>query len=171
MALRQTYIQGNFNWRDLARHQGLTLFEAVISISIITLLATLTFGVDIDTFEHYSFYDERDRVVALLMRARSDAMNGVCYGSSCTEAVSHGVHFEGSRATLFQGNVFNPNDVQNEVHTLRALVSVGGLNEALFHYSGDASTTPKDADLVMSDGSGNVSAISITSVGRVSWTH
>lgn len=148
--------------------KGFTLLETMLAVSILTMVGTLLFGIDINSFERYSFRDERDQILGLIIRARSEAMNNLCLGAFCSKPLPHGVHFEAGKVTLFQGDAFDQNDQQNEVHTLSSVVIVRGAREILFqNLSGDASTTPIHSDLVISDTFGNVSTISISDVGQI----
>ncbi len=140
----------------------------MLATSILAVVGTLLFGIDINLFERYSFRDERDQILGLMIRARSDAMNNLCVGGICSGPLPHGVHFEAGKATLFQGNTFDQNDQQNDVHVLNPAISVRGVSEIIFqNLSGDASTTPLDSELIISDQSGNISTIYISSVGQI----
>ena len=150
---------------------GFTLIEMLVVLSIFILMAGAVLSALMDSFQEYSFQDEQDTLVSTLQKARSDAMNNVCIGV-CSGGQNHGVHFESNRYIIFQGNIYNPIDVTNEIIPYSPSVSLHGLSDVVFsRFSGNASTTPEDKwDIVLSDTLGHTSTTTVNTEGQITWT-
>jgi prepilin-type N-terminal cleavage/methylation domain-containing protein len=67
--------------------KGLTLVEIIISIAILTLIASLGLFISMDFFKNYSFRSEKNVIVSILQNARSQSINNI-------DQVRHGIHFQ-----------------------------------------------------------------------------
>jgi prepilin-type N-terminal cleavage/methylation domain-containing protein len=160
--------------RSILNHRGFTLIEVVIVIGLIVIIAAFTLVVSLDDYRGYGFRNERDVVVAVLQKARSQAINNMCFGDSCTDGVPHGVYFgTPGKYVIFQGAGYNPTDEWNEVIVAENnAVSVSGMDRVTFdRLSGDATIFPPASTLVFTDERGKESIFTIEDNGRISWTN
>lgn len=67
-----------------APSKGFTLIEVVIVMAIVGFLAVFGIIVGLDSYSRYNFHSEVDDAVAMLQRARSEAINNI-------GGVAHGV--------------------------------------------------------------------------------
>lgn len=115
---------------------GFTLIEVLVTLGLLVILAAVLAAASPGLYRGYGAHDVRDTLVAALMHARSQAMNGVCTGSVCTGAPAHGVHIDEMHGrlhdvVLFQGTAYDAND------PLNASVFTGSISQTVF-YSGPA---------------------------------
>jgi prepilin-type N-terminal cleavage/methylation domain-containing protein len=91
--------------RDLSK--GFTLVEILIVIGLISFFGVMGVIVGIDTYQRYIFRSDVDKVVALLQKARSSAVNNV-------NKQKYGVYLgDTSNFILFRGTSYNPSDTFN----------------------------------------------------------
>lgn len=150
--------------------RGFTLTEILIVMSLITMVAGFSSIMSMDNYRSYSFSNERDLLVAVLHKARSQAINNMCLGASCTDGKPHGVHMAPGQYTIFQGASFATRDsaVDENIQT-SAPVTVTGINDIVFvQLSGGALPT---GAMTISDPTNHSSVISINSEGQITWTN
>ena len=151
---------------------GFTIIEILVVIALLATISGFGLIVSIDSYRGYAFRADRDTLVSLLERARSQSMNNICIGASCTNGRLHGVFIDaaGSQYILFQGSTYAARDsAVDEVVGASSLVSHSGLAEVVFaQLSGDANPA---GDIVLSGMAGSVSTTSINARGQISWTH
>lgn len=80
--------------------KGMSVLEVLISIAIVTLLATLSFSALTQFLNTNAVEKETAVVVATLAYARSQSMSG-------TYDTSYGVHFASSTITVFWGSTYS----------------------------------------------------------------
>lgn len=151
---------------------GFTIIEILVVVSLFAVISGFGLIVGMDSYRGYAFRADRDTLVSLLERARSQSINNICVGASCTNGKPHGVFVDAvsSRYILFQGATYATRDSANdEVAAASPLVGRSGLSEVVFaQLSGNASPA---GDIVLSGAVGQISTVSINAVGRISWTN
>lgn len=159
----QVYIRSRGN-------RAFTLIEVMIVLSVLALTLSLSFGIHTLTLEHYSFYEERSKIILLLYRARSDAMNGICYGTTCGGAESHGVYLTGNQAILFQGEQYKMSSVTQDTIDLSPYMLLATSTEIRFQAnSGNASSS--SFQIYSVSGDALTSSIEVNSEGRIYWSN
>ena len=78
------------------RGEGFTLIEVIVVTAIFALLGSLGLFIGMDVYRSYSFRSERDIVVSMLEKARSQSMVNL-------DQSAHGVRIESARYTIFEG--------------------------------------------------------------------
>jgi prepilin-type N-terminal cleavage/methylation domain-containing protein len=148
---------------------GFTLTEILIVIGLISVVASMTVIVSMDSWRGSSFSNERNAIVSALQRARGRAMSNMCLGPSCTAGKMHGVHISSGSYTVFQGNIYTVSDPINEVGNIGPTIAVTGNTDIVFsQLSGDASPT---GTITVKDNAGRSSIITIGARGQISWTN
>jgi len=101
MKLPNISTQDKKKWSTLGvDHQGFTLVEILIVMTIISFIAVIGVIVSIDTYSRYIFRSDLDKVAILLQKARSSAINNV-------GGVSHGVYLDDNDDwILFRGTEY-----------------------------------------------------------------
>ncbi len=154
--------------------KGFTLIEVLIVIAILTLVLSLSMILSMDDYRGYSFRDERNKIIGLLEKSRSQAINNICLDISCDNGVSHGVYILNNTFTAFEGTSWSTrHPAQDEITEINKTITISGVNEVVFsQLSGDATTTPKTiSDITLTDISGHNSVITINTEGNISWTN
>jgi prepilin-type N-terminal cleavage/methylation domain-containing protein len=100
-----------FDWKN---QQGFSLIELLTVIGLLSLIAGFALIMNLDDYRSFQFRDERNVLVTLLQKARSQAVNNVCLGVGCTDGQPHGVHIESGKYVIFQGSVYNPSSSTNQ---------------------------------------------------------
>lgn len=156
--------------RTSTHNRGFTLTEILIVMALISVVAGLSTIMSMDNYHSYSFSNERDLIVAVLHKARSQAINNMCLGAGCTDGRPHGVHIVGNQYTVFQGPTFAGRDsAVDEIVRANAPVTLTGATDVIFsQLSGSASST---ASITISDATAHTSTITINSEGQISWTN
>ena len=148
--------------------RGFTLIEVLITIGLLGLIAGLGVFVSMDSYRGNLFRAERNIVVSILQKARSQAIHNVCVGSVCADGQLHGVHFDPNQYAIFQGAIYNPADINNEVIQANSNVHNSGLANIVFS---QLEGTTSGGTLTLTDNSGHTSAITINNEGQIIWTN
>lgn len=138
------------------------------------MLAGLGLFLSFDFYRSYAFRGERDLIITVLQKARSQAINNVCLGAGCVDGKAHGVYFAPGQYVIFQGNDYASRDAAaDEVFDGNYSVSVSGAVQVIFgQLSGNASTSPAGSwEIVLSDPSGHTSTTTINRAGQITWTN
>ena len=127
-----------------------------------------------DSYRGHSFRSERDVLVSVLQKARSQAVSNMCFGAGCTDGKQHGVHIESNQYTIFQGATWAARDpAVDEVTAIQSktITAVGFTDVVFAELSGTAAFTPAGAtSTTLTDTAGkDTSIISITPEGRICW--
>lgn len=152
-------------------NRGFTVPEVMVAIGLLAVIGVLGLFVNMESLRSGSFSNDRDAAVSALRRARSLAVNNVCFGSACTDGKSHGVHFdpENKQVVIFQGGSYNSSDLTNEVIPFddkSVYVDASSSLDVIFdRISGNAATTT----IILKDGAGHISTIKTNSEGRIDW--
>lgn len=157
---------------------GFTLIEIVIVMALVAMVSGFGLIASMETYRGYSFRTERDTLIATLQKARSEAINNMCFGASCTGGEPHGVHIASHRYVLFQGGSYTTrNSTLDEIIDAR--------------YFGIATATPSFTDVVFSRLAGTTtpnphgvmaislidtegtdsSVVTINPEGQITWTN
>jgi prepilin-type N-terminal cleavage/methylation domain-containing protein len=148
--------------------RGFTLIEILLVISLIALIFSFTVALGFDSYRRNSLKTERDTLVSILQKARSQAINNI-------DDSRHGFYFDGTNYIVFAGDSFDPLTVANDLvvkknPSIEVIVNVSteinGLKQIVFNQlTGNIDQT---ASLVLSDGISS-STISINQEGRINW--
>lgn len=166
-----------------SKAKGFTLLEIAIVIAIISVLAAVGLIFGLQNYLSYATKNERDVLVSVLIKARSQAINNVCIGSSCSNGVSHGVKltynpttYALEKYTIFQGTTYNANDPLNEDITpshqlFFSTTPANTVSQVVFQQlSGTVSLGGSGVGVMtLSDTTGRSFTISLTSEGRIAW--
>lgn len=114
-------------------------------------------------------------LVALLERARSQAINNYCLGT-CTDGAPHGVAIRPidnpDKYILYQGATYATRDTgADSVFDANPLVTSTGFSEVSFAQLSAVSSTVGGNTLTLSETAGHSSVITIGSEGQISWTN
>jgi Tfp pilus assembly protein FimT len=150
-------------------NHGFTIIEIGLVIALLSIIGTFSLMLSMDNYRASSFNNDRNMVISLLQKARSQAVNNMCLGAACTEGVAHGLHIETGSYTIFQGTAYNPADALNEKISMPPTLTFSGLANVVFT---ELSGSPVAAGTItLSDGMGHTSTIDINSEGRIAWTN
>lgn len=148
---------------------GFTIIEILVVMGLLAMVAGLTMVININDYRGYLFRGDRDVVVNVLERARSQAINNVCLGATCTGGMPHGVHVQASQVVLFQGATYSAGAATNQVFPFNGGAQAAGLSDVVFtQLSGDAAPT---GTISLSDTLGHSSVITVNSEGQITWTN
>ena len=154
-----------------AGRQGFTLIEILVVIGLLTFVGGFTLIVSMDSFRGYSFRSERTMLVAVLQKARSQAVNNMCFGAGCTDGKPHGVHIAAGSYTIFQGASYVAGDPLNEVVVPQSkAIALSGTTDVVFtELSGAATTLPAGIEGIrIKDTTGKDSSlVTINAEGRI----
>ncbi|MBI5401534.1 prepilin-type N-terminal cleavage/methylation domain-containing protein [Candidatus Wolfebacteria bacterium] len=141
-------------------NKGLTLIEILITTAIITVIFSLGLVFGIDFYKNYAFHSERDVIVSVLEKARSQALNNI-------NQKAHGVYFSGANYVIFQGNSYvERNPLFDLIIPKSYSVILSGLNEIVFsRLSGESNAS----GTITVSGDGRASDISINNEGQINW--
>jgi Tfp pilus assembly protein FimT len=150
--------------------RGLTLFEILIVLGLMTTLATLTLFISFGTYRDSSYHDDRAMLIAALQHARAESIDDVCIGTTCVTGMPHGVSIQEDRYVVFQGTSFVSRYTDaDQVIEANPNINRTGLIEILFApSSGNAQIT---GTITLSDMSGHVSTTTIGSQGQILWSN
>ena len=135
------------------------MVEVLVVIGILAVLSTLGYLVAIDFYKSYAFNAERDTIVAILQKARSQSLANI-------NESAHGVHFEPGQYVIFQGIAYNSGALFNQALPASFGITHSGIIDVLFtQLSGDANSS---GNLILSDGK-RTAVISINKEGQINW--
>lgn len=144
--------------------RGFTLLEAVMVLAIVAAVGTFALGMSFDDYRGDSARTERATLVAVLERARSQAMSNTCRGTGCTEGQPHGVHFTPDAYVLYQGPHFTTGDEANEqIDHVTKSTTISG--EDVLFAPLSATTTPEV--ITITDSTGRTLTVTVGSEGQI----
>lgn len=140
------------------KEAGFTLTEILISVGIFIFIMGLGLFLSIDFYRSYLFLTERDMVISILQKARSNAISNI-------NEKRHGVYFDSNRYILFEGDNYltASNTISFEGNQA---IKRSGMNEVVFEQlTGKANVT--GGDLILKDNIRPDITISINYEGRI----
>jgi Tfp pilus assembly protein FimT len=150
--------------------KGFSMIEVLVVLGFFAIVGTVGLLVSMESYRGSNFRTDRDLLVALLQHARTDALGSVCRGSTCDDAVAHGVFINDAdnQYVVFEGNSYSPGDPQNRVFEASPVTVRSGLSEAVFEpYTGN----PTTSGTITLEGEGRTSTTTIGAQGQISWTN
>lgn len=155
--------------------RGFTLLEIIVVMALIVIITGFGLIVNFDDYRGYSFRNERDTVAGVLQKARSQAVNNMCFGAGCTDGKPHGVYFGiPGQYVIFQGASYATRDVAVDeiIESENNTSSIAGMQSVVFsRLSGDASVSPANTPLTLIDGANHTSVFTIEPEGRIWWSN
>ena len=129
-------------------------------MAIMAVIATLGLFISNDFYKTYNFNSERDMLVNILQKARSQSLANI-------NESKHGVYFATSSYIIFQGNNYSSrNSTYDENISASQAISRSGLNEVVFE---QLTAQPNATGTIsLSDGVRS-SQIFIENEGRINW--
>jgi len=133
--------------------------EVIVVIGILSVLASFGCLTTVDFYRSYAFNAERDTIVAILQKARSQSLANL-------NNSAYGVHFGSGQYVIFQGSVYNSGSAFNQNIPAGFGITASGLTDIVFaQLSGDAGS---GGNLTLSDGK-RLAEIYINSEGCIDW--
>lgn len=94
--------------------RGFTMIEVLVVTGVFAVLAAFGLIVGIDTYARASFHSDAENAVALLQKARSEAINNI-------NESPHGVYFgDASNLLLFRGLHYDPASQELEIEKAKS---------------------------------------------------
>mgnify|MGYP001563404602 FL=1 len=144
----------------MSNEKGITLVEILTAMGILTVVLSLGYFVGFDFYKNYALHSEKDVLISVLRKARSQALNNV-------GATAHGIYIDDSSYTIFYGNSFVSRDSQYDENIKRAPgISLSGLNEAVFQPL--TATSTASSTIALSNNQ-KTFFIDLNYEGRINW--
>lgn len=139
---------------------GFTIIEILISVAIMAIIFSLGLIFGVDFFRNYIISSERDMLVSILSKARSQAANNISQSA-------HGVYITSSDYIIFQGNSYSGRD-QNYDQKIPAssAISKSGPSEIVFS---QLSAESNASGTIILSNSQKTLAISVNNEGKIDW--
>ena len=138
---------------------GFSVLELVLVVGLLGAIAGFTIIISIDSYQRFAFWSERDTIVALLQRARSQAMSN-------TNGQPHCLRVQSGQYIIFPGSApGGSSDVV--VRANDALTVTPTLADVVFEQlSGDVNSS---LTIALADTSGHHATIVVNTEGRIDW--
>jgi prepilin-type N-terminal cleavage/methylation domain-containing protein len=137
---------------------GFTLIEVLVTMGIFGVLLSLGLWFGIDFYKVYAFNSERQLVVGLLQKARSQSLANI-------NQQPHGVRIDSNSYTIFEGNTYASNPSTHQIYEKHPGINNTGI-DVIF---GQLSGRPDSAKSFNLQQDSKVSAITINSEGQINW--
>ncbi len=143
--------------------RGFTLIEVLIVLGIFILLAVSGLFMTLDAYRRYTFRSERDTIVSLLERARSEAMSN-------TDQTPHGFCFSNldNEYILFEGINCEDVNIKKEITPALSDITLSGLPDTGVTFSPLSGQTNWSGEITLTQGP-NQTVININSEGLIEW--
>lgn len=139
---------------------GFTLFETVIVMGIFLIVFSFGLFIGFDYYKSYLLAAERDTVVAMLRKARSQALNNVLQAA-------HGFYVATTSYIIFTGSSYaTRNALYDEVINRLPGVNASGTTEVVFWPL--AATSTASGTIALSDEVRQV-GVHVNYEGRINW--
>ncbi len=146
--------------------KGITLVEALVALAIVAVAAALIGSVMSSFGESNKLTEADSGIIGLLRDARSRTL--------ASEANSnYGVHFENTRAVLFQGDIYNQASPSNEAYELPSSIEIynialtGGVSDLVFTRLYGTTTASGTVHLRSRNDPSKTKTISVYSTGGI----
>lgn len=122
------------------------------------------------SYRGYSFRNERNMLISILQKARSQATSNFCLGSLCPDGQPHGVHIDPGQYVIFQGTTYVSGNSLNEIIKPNlGNILINAPTDIVFAQLSGSVTTP--GTITISDQAGHSSMISVNGEGQIIWTN
>lgn len=139
---------------------GITLIEILVTMGILALILSLGYFVGFDFYRNYALHSEKDILLSVLRKARSQALNNV-------NSTSHGVYIGSNSYTIFYGSSFASRDSQYDENIREAPgIALSELNEVVF--APLTATSTASGTIVINNGRKSF-FIDINYEGKINW--
>jgi len=157
----------------MINNKGFTLIEVIVVMGLLVAIAGLVGFANLDTWRAFTFRGERNLLVSVLQKARSQSVSNICLGAGCSDGKSHGLAIRPSDHSdadvIFQGsNYITRDSAFDEIIGSASTINYASstISEVIFaQLSGDASTI---GDINLNDGVRSTT-ISIKNEGRIDY--
>lgn len=145
------------------------MIEILIVMGLLAIVASFALIMNLDDYRGTLFRNERDLVVSVLQKARSEAVNNVCLGAACTDGLAHGIHFTPAAYIVFQGTVYNAADATNQsIEANDKLQIIASAPDVVFtQLSGEVAAAPWNVEI--KDGIGHDVFIKVNEEGQIDY--
>lgn len=140
--------------------KGFTLIEILIVLALMSLAATVSILIGIDSISRSSAQSERDLAVTFLAAARTAALANV-------DQSPHGVHIGDDEFVLFSGALYDAANPLNRAYARESVIVVVGPEDVVFSPLSGAVETGAGT-LTFTD-AGQSATVDINAVGRIEW--
>ena len=145
---------------------GFTVIEILVVLALVGFIASLGVTIGLDSYRRFLFYSERDTLVSILQRARSEALSNT--GSAvASSSIFHGLFMAPENAVLFRGPSYALRDSGYDITTpLTAGIVRSGISEIVFApLTGEVATS---GIIILDDGVRNAT-ITVNAEGGIMW--
>lgn len=143
----------------MKKNGGYTLLELLVVVAIVFALVGVALPIGLDFYNQYLLTEERDNLVQVLRKARSEAMANI-------NQKPHGVAFLANQYVLFQGASYASRDTDwDRFYNHSGKVSLDAPAQIIFSHLEGASAS---STVSLSDASQKVE-IKVSDEGRISW--
>lgn len=141
-------------------HRGFSLFEVLIVIGILGVVALFTVGIDTRSISRSTASAESTVLLQMLIHARSRAMNN-------EYQMPHGVYIDTNNFVLFRGSSYDPLATENESTPRSTQVSVDPTPPITVVFTQLSGTTSAQS-VTLASGVDSVD-IDIKETGAIAW--
>ena len=139
--------------------QAFTLTEILVVLALLGVLATFTLFISLDYYRSATLRSERDTVVTILEKARSQSMNNI-------DQSPHGLHITTSSYILFEGSTWASRAQALDISfPVSGGVTATG-NDIIFSQLSGATTA---ATIYLTDLNGKQLPVSVNTEDAIDW--
>lgn len=156
------------------------MIEVTIVMGLLAIVGSLGLFISMESLRGGSFRNDRDAVVSSLQRARSLAINNMCFGSGCTDGKAHGVYFKPDMngVIIFQTDPevanYTADPMADEFIEFDSAATKVTAEKTIIFNRLNAKLLPagtSDIDVTLTGDVGRTSTIKVNSEGRIDWTN
>lgn len=147
--------------------RGFTLLEMTLVIGLMGTIASMTAFQDVTVYKRVLARTDAGQVMGALIRARGEAMHGLCSSNNCETPPPHGVWFGEHSVVEFEGTSYaNRTPDTDEQYPLAGTRVVPGTQEIIFSpISGEA---VESGSVHLTDTTGATWQVDVTQSGVIS---